>query len=45
MFVYHIQAINTADEQVRDALDRKDTTQAALLDAMKSKIIMEQVVQ
>lgn len=36
VFVYHIQAVDTVDDQVRDALDRKDTDQKNLLNAVKA---------
>jgi len=39
VFVYHIQAAGTVDQDVRAALDRKDTTQTALLEALKEKLV------
>lgn len=36
--IHHIIAENTIDEQIMDALERKDTTQAALMNAVKAQL-------
>ena len=36
--IHHIIAENTIDEQIMDALERKDTTQTALMNAVKAQL-------
>ncbi len=38
MFIHYLLAAGTVDEDVMDALRRKDSCQAALLEALKARV-------